>query len=276
MWSFIDTFTHKWLKVPYQLHVSFYGNKTHPPIVFLHGIAVDSGDWQEFIKIFQDRYYCITIDLLGFGKSPKPQWATYTMKEHLRSLLFTLRKMNVPQKYILVGHSLGSLLATRIAIREENHVAHLLLLSPPVYPPIDQIKPLAARKLTGILLMAYKFLRSEKMTPKLFAKISRILPFPQNVIRDPETWIPAVRTLKNCIEEQTILSDINKIKIQSDVYYGSYDQVVIGYNVRQLASNPLITIHKFIGDHFLTKAYAKVVNRDIEEYKKSKVCKIRR
>lgn len=265
MSSLMDIFLHEWLFVPYKLHVTTHGSKKNPTVVLLHGLAVDSGDWQEFIKKMKDNYYCVTIDLLGFGKSAKPQWANYSLEDHLRSIRYTMHHTNLPKTYILIGHSLGSLLATRIALREAKHISHLFLLSPPVYPPLDQIKPFTARKYTGLLLAAYRFIRSEKMTPKLFDRMSRILPLPRNVLLDQASWLPAMRTLKNCIENQRILDDAKKLRVQTDVYYGSYDQVVIGKNVKLLERRPIVTTHKFIGDHFLTRAYAEVVSRNLLE-----------
>ena len=257
--TLLDKIVHGWIGLPYHLNVITHGNPKNPTVVLLHGLAVDSDSWKEVVDVLQKSHYCITIDLLGFGASPKPQWLEYTMSQHLRSLRYTMSNLGLPKQYILIGHSLGSFLATRIALKEKRHIARLILLSPPVYPPLEQIKPRGARRLTGMLLTSYEFLRSEKMTPRLFDRISRILPLPRNVLSNPETWTPSLRTLKHCIEEQTILEDASQLTMPTDVFYGTFDQVVIGSNVRLLASNPSISLHKFIGDHFVTRAYAKVI-----------------
>jgi pimeloyl-ACP methyl ester carboxylesterase len=135
----VDLFWHKTLARPYRLHTETHGDSGKPIVVLLHGIAASSEDWHKLVPLLERYYYCITIDLLGFAKSPKPQWATYTMEDHLEAIHRTIRSLHFHRPVILVGHSLGSLLATRYARDHPRRISRLLLLSPPVYPPLSYI-----------------------------------------------------------------------------------------------------------------------------------------
>lgn len=114
--------------------------------------------------------------------------------------------------------------------------------------------------MTGILLKMYKTLRDDpRITPESFQRLSYIAPLPRSVIRQPDTWVPFMRSLKECIEEQTILDDVAKLNLPIDVCYGSLDQVVIDTNVEMLAANKCVTLHKFLNNHNLSKRYGKLV-----------------
>ncbi|QQS19175.1 alpha/beta fold hydrolase [Candidatus Saccharibacteria bacterium] len=208
----------------------------------------------------EPNYHCITIDLLGFGRSPKPEWSNYTMDEHMRSLYHTMNKLHLREQFILIGHSLGSLLAARYATEHEVNLNRLLLLSPPVYPPLSQIKNTAARKLTGMLLNTYKFLRDDpRINPESFRKLMYLAPLPRSVVKQPETGVPVMRTLKECVEKQTILTDVKRLTLPIDICYGSLDQVVVGSNVELLARNKNVRLHTFLNTHDLTTRYGKLV-----------------
>lgn len=255
-----DYFLHGILGRPYRLHTHRVGDRDKPVVVLLHGIAASGEDWRKVLPYLEQDYHCITIDLLGFGESPKPQWLGYTMEDHMRSLYHTMNKLHLGSRFILIGHSLGSLLAARYAAEHPGHLNRLLLLSPPVYPPLEDIKNKTARKLTGLLLNIYKFLRDDpRINPESFKKLMYLAPLPRSVVREPDIWLPFMRTLKECIEKQTILKDIRSIAVPTDVCYGTLDQVVVSSNVELLAKNKHVRLHSFLNTHDLTTRYGKLV-----------------
>lgn len=254
-----DYLFHGILGRPYRLHVTHHGNQNGPVVVLLHGIAASSEDWGKVLPHLEKTYHCITIDLLGFGESPKPTWAAYTMQDHMRSLFHTINRLRLKQQFILVGHSLGSLLAARYATQHERNLTKLVLLSPPVYPPLDSIPQRGVRQLTGMLLNAYKIVRTNpKIKPETFKALSYVAPMPRTVTKHPEIWVPFMRTLKECIEKQTVLDDVAALSLPIDVAHGTLDQVVLGANVRLLVRDN-VTLHEFMGTHDLTTRYGKVV-----------------
>ena len=256
MEDFFATVWHKYLRRPYKLHVEYHST-SGPTIIFLHGIAASSDKWSTLIPLVQDSYRCITIDLVGFGKSPKPQWAAYTMNDHLRSIHKTIKSLGLHDNFILVGHSLGSLLATRYTRDHPRHVNRLLLLSSPIYPPLDSISSKVAKGRTALFLKIYKFLRSNPiMTPENVKRFSLILPIPKSIVRDPETWVPFMRTLERCIEQQSLLQDIIEIEVRIDMFYGKLDTVIVPFNIQQVSNIQDVTIHQVTANHDVGKRYS--------------------
>lgn len=250
---------HKWLRQPYRLHVTDHGG-SGPVIILLHGLASSSENWQPLIPLLRQHYRCITIDLVGFGQSPKPAWYGYSIEDHISCLHYTMRGLHLRQNYTLLGHSLGSLLATRYASQYPRHINRLVLLSPPVYAPPDSIASRRARQMTSMYLRAYRFLRNNpRFTAANFQKLARIIPILRPLDVTTKTWTPLVRSLEQCIENQTIITDIAHIDVPTDIFYGIFDEVVVPYNVRQLGSIRDVTLHPLKVDHPVGKRYAAAV-----------------
>lgn len=261
--AFIDLAWHKYLRRPYKLNSYDHGGKG-PLLILLHGLASSSANWGPLLPLLMERYHCITIDLVGFGDSPKPQWYSYTMEEHIRCLRHTIRSLKLRRSYTLVGHSLGSLLATRYAREYPGQIKHLILLSPPVYGPPHTIQDRSARQRTSMYLKAYRFLRTNrKVTLENFKRLSRIIPPMKHLVVNRATWLPLMRSLEQCIENQTIIEDIVKVKAPVDIYYGVFDEVVVPYNVKQLANIRDVKLHPLKTNHLVGKRYAEAVAKII-------------
>jgi pimeloyl-ACP methyl ester carboxylesterase len=254
-----DKVLHRWLNRPYPLHTIDYGGDG-PTMILLHGIASSSANWDYLLPLIRSSYHCISIDLLGFGDSPKPQWARYTMEEHCKAVEQAIKRLRIKPPFILVGHSLGSLLATRYARTHPGRVNRLVLLSPPVYSPLYTIKSRAARQRTLMYLKAYKFLRSNRpFSSENLNRLRRIFPQLKFLLLNEETWTPFIRTLEQCIENQTLIDDIRHVDVPTDVFYGILDEVVVPYNVKQLITIRELTLHPLNVSHAVTKRYAAAV-----------------
>jgi pimeloyl-ACP methyl ester carboxylesterase len=252
-----DGLWHHIFRRPYRLHAEVHGHPGKPAVILLHGIAASSDDWGKLVPLLTPKYQCITIDLLGFAKSPKPQWARYTMEDHVRSIAHTVSALHIDGKFILIGHSLGSLLATRYARKHTRQIEWLVLLSPPVYPPLASIGKRSAYYRTNWLLKLYRFLRTHpRMTPANMRRLSYIIPLPRSITTYPETWVSFHRSLESCIEQQTIERDIRDTKVPIDIFYGTLDALVVGHNVHKLAKQKDVQVHMFRGQHSISRAYA--------------------
>jgi pimeloyl-ACP methyl ester carboxylesterase len=261
----LDLFWHKYLRRPYKLHVYDHGG-TGPVIVLLHGLASSSANWDPLIPLLKDSYRCISIDLVGFGDSPKPQWYEYTMEEHIRDIRYTVKRLRIQKPFTLVGHSLGGLIATRYARQLPHHIQRLVLLSPPVYAPIDSIASRRARQRTSMYLTAYRYLRTHpRATPDNILRLSRILPPMKFLTFNRATWLPFIRSLEQCIENQTIIQDIVDVQAPIDVFYGVFDEVVVPYNVKQLARIRAVTLHPLRVNHMVGKRYALAVSQVLKK-----------
>lgn len=106
-----------------------------PVIVLLHGINADADQWRGVIDALGAGYRVIAPDLLGFGKSPKPEDAAYTADDHAEALEATLAHLGVTERFVLVGYSMGGSIAVRFAARYPDRLRRLFLLAAPFYLP---------------------------------------------------------------------------------------------------------------------------------------------
>ncbi|MDY0069101.1 MAG: malonyl-ACP O-methyltransferase BioC [Porticoccaceae bacterium] len=91
------------------------------PLVLLHGWGGDSGAWDELVPLLRERFAVIAVDLPGFGASAPAPW---TLDGLLAQLALAL-----PPRCLLVGWSLGGMLATAYAHRYPGRVAGLVTLA---------------------------------------------------------------------------------------------------------------------------------------------------
>jgi pimeloyl-ACP methyl ester carboxylesterase len=104
---------------------------TGTPIVMLRGLASSSRYWPPGIPGLARSYRLNLPDLLGFGRSPKPFFGRYSPEEHVEFLHRTLAAL-VGAPFTLVGHSMGSALASHYAAAHPNAVSGAVLISLPV------------------------------------------------------------------------------------------------------------------------------------------------
>ncbi len=233
--------------------------------MLVHGIASSAATFERLIPLLVEHHRCISIDLLGFGESPVPPDATYTIEEHVSALERTIASLNLKAPFILVGHSLGSLLSARYAATHTREVQHLVLVSPPAYlSPTDFGDPVVQVRL-GAYLKVYEFMRSNKdFTIGASAQVVKLFALGKTLDINERNWTPFVLSLQHCIESQTTVSDIAAVRAPVDVVYGAFDQFLSPGTMRIIEQMRNVEVHKVqVSDHVLrprlAKAVAKVV-----------------
>lgn len=103
-------------------------------LVFLHGWGVNSGVWHPVLDILKKEFCITTIDLPGYGLNYQLLPAPY----HLQSIA-TLVAQHLPANCILIGWSLGGLVAQHIAHSYPKKLKQLVLIcsSPKFSKSID-------------------------------------------------------------------------------------------------------------------------------------------
>jgi pimeloyl-ACP methyl ester carboxylesterase len=98
-------------------------------VVLLHGRNFPASYWEPTIKALTEAgYRVIAPDQVGFGKSSKPPFA-YSFDTMARSTIALLDSLHV-DRFDLVGHSMGGMLAVRLARAYRPRIDHLVLYSP--------------------------------------------------------------------------------------------------------------------------------------------------
>ena len=122
-----------------------------PHLAFLPGIGATTRYWELVVGPMADRARLLLVDLLGFGRSPKP-WTTYSVERHVAELHRVLAPAAARGPLTLVGHSLGARLAVAYAAKHPEHVERLVLVSMPFFGGGERAKRyLRQRGVTGWL-----------------------------------------------------------------------------------------------------------------------------
>jgi pimeloyl-ACP methyl ester carboxylesterase len=103
-----------------------------PPVVLLHGMCGSNRYWGAAFDVLADRCRLVVPDLLGFGRSPKPLNG-YTAADHADAVAACLAESGIDEQAIVVGHSMGTLVALALLDRHPQLVDSVIAIAPPVY-----------------------------------------------------------------------------------------------------------------------------------------------
>ncbi len=264
MKDLFDKFWHKTLRRPYRLAKPL-DTGVGQPVVLLHGIGRTGQTWQHITELLAGKpYRLVAFDLLGFGASPKPAWPPYDVDDHARAIIASIEKLHLDQPAILVGHSMGCLVAVRLARLRPDLVRHLVLYEMPLYEGLPEKRRYRAQLSIYNRLYA-RILRFQPSFDPANARLAerlarRIVGFEV----DRATWQPFVKSLEHTIMRQTAADDIKQIDVPMDVIYGSYDMLVIRGKLQHIfgEDSDNVTAHKIRERHVIsTKASRFIVER---------------
>ncbi len=227
----------------------------------MHGIASSSVTFQNVIPLIAAEHRVVAIDLLGFGGSPIPEDAEYTVAEHVAAIERTIEGLRLRAPFVLVGHSMGALIATRYAARNSRRVSKLVLVSPPIYLAPKELSDGVDRGMMDLHLRAYQYLRLNKTFTLMAARgIQLLLPIPKLVDVTERNWTPFIKSLEHSIESQTTISDLAAVDAPAVVIYGSMDQFQSAAVLKIVGRMTGVTVHRVLGsDHLIGRRLARVV-----------------
>lgn len=232
-----------------------------PAVVLVHGIASSSVTFELLVPRLIDNHRVVAIDLLGFGESPAPKGARYTMEEHVAALSNTIDSLGLKDKFVLVGHSMGSLISARYAAINPNRLSKLVLVSPPVYVNPAAIGDPRDRAAMDLYLRAYEYLRTNKrFTMRNAAMLAKLSPIKNVLDVSERNWNAFVLSLQNLIESQTTISDLASVTVPVAVIYGTLDPFLTPAGLRIVGQLRNVTMHKVeANDHIIRHRMARVV-----------------
>jgi pimeloyl-ACP methyl ester carboxylesterase len=111
-----------------RLHYSDRGKGS--PVVLIHGNVVTGDDWNTsgVAEILLRSHRVIIFDRPGFGHSSRPRDRIWTTVRQADVIHHALRQLGV-ERPVVVGHSLGTIVALALAERYQADIAALVLLS---------------------------------------------------------------------------------------------------------------------------------------------------
>ncbi len=141
------------------------------PILFLHGNPTSSYLWRNVIPHLKPLGRVIAVDLIGMGKSDKPEIG-YTFVEHSRYLEAFIKQKKL-KNVTLVIHDWGSALGFHYAMRNESNVKGIAFME-------AVTRPLKWSEFGFIEKFIFKRLRDPKKGPEMVLKenffVEKMLP----------------------------------------------------------------------------------------------------
>jgi pimeloyl-ACP methyl ester carboxylesterase len=220
-----------------------------PVIVLLHGYLGSGEYWSTIRTALQKDHTVVTLDLLGFGKSPKPKTSSYNYSEQLSWIRRTLGQAHVSKPFLLVGHSMGSLLALRYSRTYPSSVSRLVLINLPLFTGQEQ----AHRELSNTNLL-YKasmyWCLHHVIVPiardkRIKAAIHHLAPSPYKGMEEylfTSSGVARGRSLRNIIEAQTAFDDLEKLPTPTTIIAGRNERKTYVENVGNIRKRKNITV----------------------------------
>ena len=139
-------------------YLEVLGSKMHyidegegDPVLFLHGNPTSSYLWRNIIPYLVPHARCIAPDLIGMGKSDKPN-LSYRFFDHSKYLEEFIKKMNI-SNITLVIHDWGSALGFHYAMRHEENIKGIVFME-------SLLRPMKWKDFPVDFKMGFKLMRT--------------------------------------------------------------------------------------------------------------------
>jgi len=104
----------------------------YPAVVFVHGAACNRRFWHQQVPRFSSAHRVVAVDLRGHGESDAPS-ERYTVRLFAEDLASTCTRLGI-ESPVVIGHSLGGLVALDFASAYPDQVAAAVLIDSPLLP----------------------------------------------------------------------------------------------------------------------------------------------
>ena len=229
-------FWHRILRVPIKMRCGLERKVKKPQltIVCLHGIAADSATWRTTFNFLAKHKCCrnirfVSLDLLGFGKSLKADWLDYKYDDYLNAISRALKSYHIKTPIILIGHSMGALIAAKFAKEYPTKIRQLILVSPPLLLPEE-----VAKVPDKFYYQTYGALHKYTNEPVIQAMAN----FIQKITSFRKEFLDSTgfkRSMKHIILNSRNYSTFAHLKVPTTIIHGRLDPLVYGPNLKQVA-----------------------------------------
>ena len=191
-------------------------------LVLLHGIESSATYWSNIVPALAEHRRVVTVDLLGFGKSPKPLNVAYSLDDQVAWLRRTLRARGI-KSFDLAGHSLGALVAMAYAAAYPSDVKALTLIAPVFVDTSGKGGRFITKRLNVIEYFSD--------TSYLVSSVSKMVGY-ERIRR----YIPTIRSITNAIKVQHPIALARKLKPGKTMFmYSDDDPLVDAAQVQKVA-----------------------------------------
>ena len=124
--------------------IDLWPEQVEQTIMFVHGYAGCAETWEHQANHFARDYRVVVPDLRGHGQSDAP-YPDYTMDEVLADLEAVIERLDLPERFTLVGHSFGGSICIEYAARFPERIERLALLATAGEYPLPRVARWALR-----------------------------------------------------------------------------------------------------------------------------------
>jgi haloalkane dehalogenase len=134
------------------MHYLEAGAENEATILFVHGIPTSSYLWRNIIPLLENKFHCVAPDLIGMGKSDKPD-IEYRVFEHIDYFENFVEEKKL-KNIVLVLHGWGSVVGFEYARRHPENVQGIAFYEAHIRPvvrwdmlslPVQQFATLLSR-----------------------------------------------------------------------------------------------------------------------------------
>ena len=255
IYDFCTWVWHKVLHVPIRLSKAIERRVENPEltVIFLHGISATSDTWRSTFRQLTKNpdlahVRLIALDLLGFGKSLHAGWLDYDYLDYEKALDVAIKRLHICTPIVLVGHSMGSLIAADYVVNYTpiQSIAQLILVSPPVLMS-KELAELPDRAYTKTYSSLSKIAHDVPAAAVVAGFMQRFTSFRSAYIKTPAFAKSMEQIILNPKNYQTF----TKIRIPATIIHGHFDPLVLGVNLRRAAkaNSHYLTYRSVIGQH---------------------------
>ncbi len=200
-------------------------------ILFIHGLGSYLPAWRKNIAELSKNYRCIAIDLPGYGKSSKGDYA-YTMRFYADIIAELIAKLKL-KNISLAGHSMGGQISITFALAYPEKLKNLILIAPAglesfsidegkllmAFTKPEMIQATADEKIESNLINNfYKMPEDAKFMSKDRISMKSAPDFPD--------YCKAVSKSVEAMLNGPVFQDLEKIKTNTLIVFGENDALI--------------------------------------------------
>lgn len=211
-----------------------------PPIVLLHGLSETSKYfWRKFIAHFEDRYEIFALDLRGHGDSVKPR-SGYKPGDQAEWIAKFIKELQI-ERPVLLGHSLGGIIAGKFAIMYPDSLSKLVIYDSPLAEGFWSAVRLGFRMPLAVLILGpllipglgrlvfrFRSPKTMRMTLNAIHVFCDRSHFNAELLQESlqSSYEALSGSIWRAVIRENYLDDLRQISVPTLLIWGDYDSVV--------------------------------------------------